>query len=187
MNDGEFQVDILDINGKINGAKKRVDIKKGVDIYHAVYGLVVTPVNEIVVSVIGNPPGMPNLHAGKHGCTAATIRRSGETAHEAMKRATEHELAIDVSPEIVSEEFIDIDNTKRLISFYKIPSEIPTNFSKREIEELKAFSPEGFTDFLANYPEKITPPLKLIWEKLKPTLKKYQKTSITGEKPKNSV
>ncbi len=164
MNNGDFEVDILDINGQVVGRKLRKDIVKGADIYHAVYGVVVTPGDEIVISVIGNPKDLPNLHAGKLGCTCATIRRTGETAEQAMTRAIADELKINMLPKLLSESFIDIDNTKRLISFYLIESDMPTNYSKEDIEELKKFTKKEFQELLTSEPEKLTPPLKLFWQ-----------------------
>lgn len=169
MNTGEFKVDILDTTGQIVGAKLRKDIVKGVDIYHAVYGVLITPDDSLVISVIDNPKGLPNLHAGKLGCTCATIRRTGESADQAMQRALSDELRINAKPELLSENFIDIDNTKRLITFYIIRSEMPKDYSKEDITELKLFSKSEFKDLLTKEPQNLTPPLKLFWQKYKAT------------------
>lgn len=167
MNDGDFEVDILDDQAQINGKKLRKDIVKGVDVYHAVYGVVVTPEGQLVISLIGNPEGMPNLHAGKLGCTCATIRRIDESGDEAMKRAIKKELNISSSPQILFEEFVDIDNTKRLISFYVIVSEMPENYNKEDITELKKCTKTEFEELLTSQPQNITPPLKLFYTKYK--------------------
>ncbi len=164
MNEGDFEVDILDKAGKITGTKLRKDVVKGADIYHAVYGVVVTPDDKFVISVIGNPVGLPNLHAGKLGCTCATIRRTGETTNQAIKRAISEELRIESQPRLLLESFVDIDNTKRLITFYKIIAEIPTDYSKKDIAELKIFTKSEFEKLLKENPEKFTPPLKLFWQ-----------------------
>lgn len=167
MNDGEFVVDILDKNGSVIDKKLRKDIVKGTDIYHAVYGVIVTSSSDLVISVIGNPKGLPNLHAGKIGCTCATIRRTDETADQAIKRASLKELQIDVEPRLISEVLIDIDNTKRLVGFYVIDSDMPSRYNKEDIEELRIFSELEFVALLKNESEKITPPLKLFWSKYK--------------------
>lgn len=167
MNDGEYNVDILDTNGNTVDKKLRKDIKKGVDIYHAVYGVIIAPDNKIVVSVIGNPVGMPNLHAGKMGCTCATIRRTDESAVDAMKRAIKKELKIIANPELIYEEFIDIDNTKRLLGLYVIKSDVPSEYNKEDIEELRPYSFEEFEMLLKQMPQNITPPLKLFWQTFK--------------------
>ena len=164
MNEGDFEVDILDNAGKITGTKLRKNVIKGVDVYHAVYGVVVTPDDKFVISVIGNPVGLPNLHAGKLGCTCATIRRADETAGKAITRAISNELRITAKPEQLSENFIDIDNTKRLITFYIIRSEMPIDYSKEDIVELKLLSKGEFEKLLSEQPEKLTPPLKLFWQ-----------------------
>ena len=164
MDQGEFMVDLIDRDGNIIGNKKRKDIEKGVDAYHAVYCVVVTPKGELCLNLIANRQDMPNLHAGKFGCTAATIRRTGESAQECAKRAVEEELRIENEPELLHEELTEIDGTHRFIGWYKIEAEKPTNFSKEDIEDIKVYSKEDFIKLLEENPEKITPPLKKFWD-----------------------
>lgn len=165
MQDGEFFVDILDKAGKIVGQKQRKDIIKGVDIYHAVYCVLITTDGKLAVSLIAQREDLPNLHAGSYGCTAATIRRSREAADVAMSRALDDELGIVAEPEVFFEDMIAVDDTYRKLSLYTVASEVPTDYSKRDIELISTFSKQEFEELLAVSPEKVTPILKLFWEK----------------------
>lgn len=164
MNDGDFEVDILDKAGQVVGKKLRKDIVKGQDIYHAVYCVLVTPEGNIAISKIAARQDMPNLHAGSYGCTAATIKRTGESGDEAMARALQNELHINVVPELISEEVIEVDNTFRKIGLYKVISEVPQNFSKQDIDEIVVLSREEFAQLTAEQPGRVTPLLKLFWD-----------------------
>jgi len=163
MNDGEFEVDILDKEGNVVGTKLRRDIVKGQDIYHAVYCVLIAPDDHIAISKIAAREDMPNLHAGSYGCTAATIKRTGETGDEAMARALKNELRVEAQPELVSEEVIAVDNTYRKIGLYKVVSDVPTNFNKQDIDEIVVFSKNEFTKLLSEQPDSITPLLKRFW------------------------
>ncbi len=165
MNENKFLVDILDEKGTIVSNKPRNRIVKGTDIYHATFGVVVTPDSDIAVSVIADRQDLPNIHHGKLGCTAATIRRTNETALQAMQRAAKDELGIEVTPKLLHEDFIAVDGTYRKISIYIIRSGTPTSFSTADIDEIKTYSLSDFRDLIANQPERITPLLKLFWEK----------------------
>lgn len=164
MNDGEYFVDILDQNGQKVGQKLRKEIVKGVDIYHAVYGVLITSRGNLAISKIAQRPDMPNLHAGSYGCTAATIKRVNETGDEAMKRAVKNELGLDIPIKLISEQVISVDNTYRKIGLYELLSEIPDSYSKEDIEEIKELTNEDFKKLLEEHPEKVTPLLKIFWE-----------------------
>lgn len=164
MNDGDYLVDILDKKGNIVDQKLRKNITKGVDIYHAVYGVIVTPRGNIAVSKIAQREDMPNLHAGSFGCTAATIKRVGETGDQAMKRAINNELGINIPLELITEKIIAVDGTYRKIGLYKLLSGVPRNYSKSDIEYIEEFKDEEFLTMLSKEPKKITPILKLFWE-----------------------
>jgi len=163
MNDGDFRVDILNDTGEIVTNKLRKDIVKGVDIYHAVYGVIITPEGHVAVSLIAQKEDLPNLHAGSYGFTAATIRRSSETGAEAMKRAILNELNLNTEPELFSELLEDVDGTKRLVGTYLIKSNIPTEYNHREIEKIVSFEPNQFSQEINMHPEKFTPLLKKFW------------------------
>lgn len=165
MSSTEFLVDILNSNGQIIDNKPRKDIIKGQDIYHAVYVVVITPSDEIVVSLIPDRQDLPNFHAGKYGCTAATIRCSGETAQQAAERAVSEELCILEKPQLFYEDTLDIDNTRRMVSFYKVKARAPTDFSKQDIDEISTFPCKKFEKVLNERPESFTPLLKLFWQK----------------------
>lgn len=165
MHDGKFFVDILDKNGQIIGQKQRKDIVKGKDIYHAVYCVLVTPAGKLAISQIAQREDLPNLHAGSYGCTAATIRRSGEAAGAAMSRALKNELTIDTEPKLLYEGVIEVDNTFRKIGIYYVLSDIPREFSKQDIESIVALSAVEFNKLSSTDPKQITPVLKLFFEK----------------------
>lgn len=165
MNNAEALIDILDTTGQIAANKPRKDVIKGIDVYHAVYAVIVTPDNNVAISRIAQRQDLPNLHAGSYGCTAATIRRSGETAQDAIKRAAKNELFLEISPELFYEGMQDVDNTKRMVGLYIVRASVPTNFNKQDIEEIVTFTKEDFTEKLASSPEQFTPLLKLFWEK----------------------
>ena len=164
MNDGDFKVDILDKTGHKAGEKLRRDIVKGQDIYHAVYVVLRTPDDLIVLNKIAARQDMPNLHAGSFGCTAATIKRVAESGNEAAKRALKNELGIDLEPELLLEKFIEIDGTHRLIGLYTATAPLPTHYNREDIEELVAISKTAFQETLDTEPRKITPVLKMYWD-----------------------
>lgn len=164
MNDGDASIDILDQNGLIISSKLRKQVVKGLDIYHAVYAVLVTPDNSIALSKIAQRSDLPNLHAGRYGCTAATIRRSNETSAQAMQRALKNELGLRVDPELLNEDMRDIDGTKRMIGLYVIRSNVPDNFNKLDIQEITIFSKEEFAEKLTNEGQQFTPLIKLFWQ-----------------------
>jgi len=165
MNDGEFTVDILDTSGQKSGKKLRKDIVKGKDIYHAVYVVVLSPEGKIILNKIAAREDMPNLHAGSYGCTAATIKRTGESGAEAAQRALKNELGIKQSPELLLEDFIEIDDTYRLVGLYTVTAPMPDSYNREDIEELVMLSPEEFEQTLQSTPQKITPMLRMFWDK----------------------
>jgi hypothetical protein len=167
MNDGDFNVDILDQNGNKVGVKLRKDIIKGVDIYHAVYGVLITSRGNIAISKIAQRADMPNLHAGSYGCTAATIKRDDESGDQAMDRAIKNELGLNMPIKLLKEEVIAVDGTFRKIGLYKLHSDIPAQYSKKDIEEIKEFTKKEFEDLLNTQPESITPLLKIFWDNWK--------------------
>lgn len=167
MNDGDFNVDILDQDGQKVGVKIRKDIIKGSDIYHAVYGVIITPKGNLAISKIAQRSDMPNLHAGSYGCTAATIKRVDESGDQAMSRAIKNELDLNIPIKLVKEELIPVDGTYRKIGLYELHSDAPTKYSKTDIEEIKEFTKEEFENLIKTSPESITPLLKIFWDNWK--------------------
>ena len=165
MDDGEYSVDILDKSGKLAGKKLRKEIVKGQDIYHAVYCVLITPEEKIAVSKIASRKDLPNMHAGSYGCTAATIKRSGESGDEAMARALKNELNLTASPVLINDEMLAVDGTYRKIGLYTVRAEVPTQFSKQDIQEISVFTAHEFAQLIAEQPAKVTPLLHLFWEK----------------------
>lgn len=165
MDKGKYNIDILNQQEDIVDKKPRVDVVKGVDIYHAVYVVLVTPRGEVALSKIANRADLPNVHHGAFGCTAATIRRSGETAEQAAERAVNDELHIDETPELVYQGMQAVDGTHRLVGLYKIVAEPPTSYSKIDIDEIVTFSQPEFEAALKDTSGTITPMLRLFWKK----------------------
>lgn len=164
MDDGSFYVDILDKNGSIIDKKLRKNIVKGVDIYHAVYCVLVTPEGNIAISKIAKRDDMPNLHAGSYGCTAATIKRTGETGDQAMVRALKNELNITTKPEKLYEKMVSIDNTYRLLAVYKVICDVPADYNRQDIDKIVVLTPEKFKILLADPDQKTTGALHIFWE-----------------------
>lgn len=157
MDDGEYFVDILDKNGKHVDQKPRKDIVKGQDIYHAVYCVLITPNGDVCLNLIAKRDDMPNLHAGKLGFTAATIKRSGEMGDEAAARAVKNELHLAAMPTLLHEEMLAVDGTYRKVGIYKITSEKPTDFNRQDIEDIVAFTKPDLAKKLADEPSLFSP------------------------------
>lgn len=160
MDSGNYLVDLLDQTGKIAGQKKRKDIVKGSDIYHAVYVFAVTPEDSLLVSKIAQRSDLPNLHAGSYGATAATIRRSGETAEDAAVRAVRDELFSMCTPELIEESFEKIDNTYRLVGMYQITTNMPDKYSTEDIDELVEYTKTELESLINDKARKTTQTLR---------------------------
>ncbi len=166
MDDGDYEVDILDESGKYANKKLRKNIIKGQDIYHAVYCVLTTPNQEIILNLIANRSDMPNLHAGSYGASAATIKRVGETSEQAMQRALANELKIASStPKLLWENMMAIDNTYRKVGLYHLTSALPQNYNKQDIEELVVVTKAELLGIQKQTPHKITPVLGIFIEK----------------------
>jgi len=160
-------VDILDGSGTIIGQKPRKDIQKQSDIYHAVYGLLITPEGKIVISNIRNRKDLPNLYAKQIGVPIATIRRTGESALQAAGRSWARELFID-DPELhtLGEGMASLsDGRKGFISVYYAVGNAPEIFSSTDIDELITMSPSDLRSKLLSQPGAFAPTFRYIWQK----------------------
>lgn len=160
-------VDILDDGGTIIGQKPRKDIQKQSDIYHAVYGLLITPEGRVVISNIRNRKDLPNLYAKQIGVPVATIRRSGESAQQAASRSWARELFID-DPEIrlLGEGMAVLpDGRKSFISAFYAVGSAPEIFSSTDIDELTTMSPSDLRSKLLGQPGAFAPTFRFIWQK----------------------
>lgn len=102
----DFDVDILNDQGKVVGVKKRKDVDKQHDVLHSVFVLVVTPDREVILAAIPVAPEQHRWYAGCLGSTAATIVRHGEPIDVAARRVLAHELFLDYDePVFLGEDF----------------------------------------------------------------------------------
>ncbi len=167
MEHGTYPVDILNKDGLVIGAKARRTINKEVDIYHAVYVLVVTPNKQMLLSIIPPREDLPNLYTRQFGVTMATIRRTGETAAAAAKRGISRELFIDeAEPVCVGESMESFkDGRCTYISLFYLEGPVPDSFSVIDVGQLESMSRAKFEALLAVKPERVSPPLRTLWQK----------------------
>jgi len=159
-------VDVLDDSGNIIGQKRRKDIQKESDIYHAVYGLLVTPEGNMVVSAIRNRTDLPNLYAKQIGVPVATIRRSGESAQQAAKRSWARELFIE-DPELhfLGEGLVTLpDGRQTFVSVFYAIGDAPDIFSSTDIDELTTVNPSDLRSKLLAQPGAFAPTFRYIWQ-----------------------
>ncbi len=147
------------------GQKRRKDIDKSRDIYHAVFVLVITLAKEVVLSRIPARADLPNLYAERLGATVATIRRHNETAVEAARRALAREIHYeDSAPQYLGSQFLTLaDGHKTFASAYYLVSEAPTTFSGTDIAGLTLVTAGELDDGIPARPERFAPTLEAIW------------------------
>jgi len=92
------QVDVLDMKGDIIGSKQRKDLDKLTDVFHSLHILLITPLGEVIMSMIPVREDLPNVYGGKLGTTVSTVKRTGESPDEGARRAISRELFIDDMP-----------------------------------------------------------------------------------------
>lgn len=167
MEHGAHFVDILDQYGHIAGQKRRRDIDKTKDIYHAVYIVLVTPEGEVVLTHIPERDDLPNLYAGQLGVPVATIRRHDESTIQAARRAAARELFIDDAEvhELGQEMFTLADGRKTLVSVFYLVGEPPETFSKTDLAGFEVMTPAQVSRELQEHPEKFAPTLRLLWQR----------------------
>ncbi|MBL8160160.1 hypothetical protein JNJ66_06930 [Candidatus Saccharibacteria bacterium] len=167
MEHGTYQVDVLDGKGSVIGSKARRDINKEADIYHAIYVFIITPERELLLSVIPPREDLPNLYVRQYGATMATIRRSGETAHDAAVRGISRELFIDdAEPVLVSQGMEQTDDGRRVLaSVFYMEGPVPDSYSVIDIGQLESMSRAKLDGLLSVRPERVSPTLRLLWKK----------------------
>ena len=167
MDHASFLVDILDNSGNIIGSKLRGDIDKSSEIYNGVFVIVKTSENELVLASIPARTDLPNLYTGLLGATAATIRRQHETSSQAATRAAKNELGLaDATLAFLGEGMAELSNGKHsFISVFVASSDMPQNYSKEDVGELKKFSQYDFENIMQTSPQTIAPTLQYIWQK----------------------
>ena len=166
MEHKDFQVDLVNENGRIVGHKRRGDIDKTRDVFHSVHILMITPRSELVLSNLPERSDLPNMYSRRLSTTVATIRRHGETPVQAARRGLRRELLMDIR--LVH----DLgDNLLRLpgglrtfMSGFYVLAEPPTDFSTMDIESLKSMRVPRFRAALKSNPDHFTPTLRAFWE-----------------------
>lgn len=162
----DYLVDLVDEQGRVTGQKRRKDINKTTDLYHGIYVLIITPSGQLVLSKIPTRNDLPNLYANSWGTTLATMRRSNETASAAALRALATETFIQLEPDglrHIGDHFVTLaPGRAAYISVYFVSHDMPLTFNTKDIEDIKAVSPEQLTTMLA---ESVTPTLAFIWNK----------------------
>lgn len=159
-------VDILDKTGKIVGKKPRYQIQKPHDIYHTIHIILITPKGELVLSTIPVREDLPNYYARKVGTTVATIRRHGETAMQAARRAISRELFIDEMPltEAGGQMFTHAGGMTNFATLFYGIAEPPESYSVLDIDSLIVMTPREFKRMLENEPDNIAASLVDLWQ-----------------------
>lgn len=161
-----YNVDLLDDTGKVIGSKPRNRIDKLVDVFHTIHVMLITARGEVVLSIIPLREDLPNVYAEKLGTTVATIRRTGETAHEAGKRSVARELFIEDLPLTqVGEEFFKVPPMKDnlLTTFYGI-SDAPESYSLLDIDGLIEMTPKDIDKMIKSDPDAFAASFLQIWK-----------------------
>lgn len=165
-------VDILNTNGSIVGAKRRIDIIKPDDIYHTIHVLLITPRGEIILSDIPVREDLPNLYARKKGTTVATIRRTNESPSAAAERCVSRELFIDHMMLVHLGTRMYQMPTQRynyMSTFYGI-SEAPESYSLIDIAGLEVITPHQLDEMIEHTPDNIAESLTAVWQEYKSIL-----------------
>lgn len=168
MDHGSYAVDLVDEGGRIIGQKLRREIVKEHDHYHAVYTLLVTPDNRIVLSRIPERKDLPNVYGGKLGITAGTIRRHNESAKAAAERVIERELyCMDQQPTHLGTGYYDFpDGHGCYASIYYFVHDLPTTYSGQDIAALVPMS----SSEVRSTPADFTPTFLILWRMYKDRL-----------------
>lgn len=162
-----YPVDILDHEGNVISSKPRREIDKLVDIVHAIHILLITPLGEVVMSIIPVREDLPNVYAGKLGTTVATLKRSNETDDEGAVRAISRELFIDDMPLThVATKFYDHMPPKpgcKFSVYYGI-SDVPESYSIVDIDGLIVMTPKEIDERIDTDPHSFAYSFLKIWK-----------------------
>jgi len=167
MEHKDYLVDVLDDSGMVVGQKRRRDVDKRRDRVHVVHVLMLTPQNELVLSLIPERQDLPNVYARRLGATVAAIRRHDETPRKAAIRALERELFMrGAKLQLMGEGMIDLaDNYHMMMSAYWVMGEPPEHYSTIDIDSLKAMPLPRFEAALVANPDHFSAPLREIWQR----------------------
>lgn len=165
-----YPVDILNANGDIIGAKPRRDLDKLHDISHTIHIILVTPLGEVVMSIIPVREDLPNVYGSKLGTTVATIRRSSEGDDQAAVRAISRELFIDDMPLTkVETKFYDHmpPMPGSLFSVYYGVSDVPESYSMVDLDGLIVMTPREIDTQIDQDPHSFAFSFLKIWKDYK--------------------
>jgi hypothetical protein len=174
MSHAEYSVDILDRDGRIIGQKPRRAVDKATDIFNGVHVALVTPKNELVVSLIPEREDLPNRYAGLLGTTMATIRRQGETAEQAAIRGLRSELLLEEGElALVRDGMVTLeDNTRNHLTVYLMTALRPELYRLFSTGELMVITPEGVDVAMMVNPKQFAPTFKAAWPSLRARLER---------------
>lgn len=160
-----YDVDLLDKDGKVVGQKPRYQINKPHDIYHTIHIILITPRGELVLSTIPVREDLPNYYARKVGTTVATIRRHGESALQAARRAISRELFIDEMPltEVGGQMFTHEGGMTNFATLFYGIAEPPESYSVLDIDSLVVMPPREFKNLLEEEPDDVAASLIDLW------------------------
>jgi hypothetical protein len=166
MDHASHLVDLVDETGMVAGTKPRQEINKETDLYHTVFVQLRTPDDKLVLSRIPARTDLPNLYAGLLGITVATIRRHGETADEASKRAIKNELYLENVPlNKIGETYLILpDGHRKYMTLYIGSHPVPEDFSRTDLESLHAFSRSELDAAISSDKSQFGLPFLAIWQ-----------------------
>jgi hypothetical protein len=172
MDHSHYSVDLVDATGVVVAQKLRSDINKRIDVYHSVHTLLVTPTGEVVLSLIPERMDLQNIYAGQLGATAATIRRSEETADQAALRSLSKELFIDnVRIFHLGDQFHQLqDDHKTFLSAYYLVGTAPVRYSTLDSGGFTTVAANNLRRSLTQEPLKYTPIFRAFWDAYKDQL-----------------
>jgi hypothetical protein len=164
MRHADYLIDLVDRQGKVAGQKQRKDIDKSTDLYHGIYVLVITPDRQLVVSKIPQRTDLPNLYANRLGVTVATMRRHGETAEEAARRALADEaLIVGATPDPKGNHMVDFpDGRTAYMSVFFLVHPVPQTINPINIQEIIPLSSAELKSLLNENSDSIAPTLAFI-------------------------
>jgi hypothetical protein len=158
-------VDVLDEHGTIIGHKPRRDLNKARDGHHTIFAILITPRGELVLGVIPPREDLPNLYSRQLGATVATIRRTNESALQAVRRALSRELFIDeAAVHFLGEQMLDVpERIPLLASTYYVIADPPPTFSLIDIDTLVVITPPQLRDMVEHHTDELAPTLREVW------------------------
>jgi hypothetical protein len=167
MEHKDYPIDLLDEDGRVVAHKPRGDVNKRKDIYNGVQVLIITPRSELVLSNIPERDDLPNIYTRRLGPTVGTIRRRGETAMQAARRALKRELLMAAPKlELMGDDMLRLaDGRREQITAYYAVAEPPTEFSTVDIESLQVMGWARFKVVMRANPDHFAPTLRAAWER----------------------